>query len=88
MLPQWRGLGVRDVAGKSLHHLHGVDVRVVAPHVGADLSVMERDSRRMRGDLPFVFTNLLTGDGLPAVAEWVERQLSRRSSGSDSVSVA
>ncbi len=51
----------------------------LAPHVGADLSVMERDSQRMRGDHPFIFTNLLTGQGLPQVVEWVERLLSERS---------
>jgi urease accessory protein len=44
----------------------------LAPHVGADLAVMERDSRKMRGDLPFLFTNLLTGKGLDRVVEWVE----------------
>lgn len=45
----------------------------LAPYVGADLTVMERDSRRMRGDLPFVFTNLRSGEGLARVVEWVER---------------
>jgi urease accessory protein len=44
----------------------------LAPHVGADLAVMERDSRKMRGERPFVFTNLLTGRGLDQVIEWVE----------------
>lgn len=43
----------------------------LAPYVGADLSVMERDSKRMRGDGPFVFTNLLTGVGLIDVTQWV-----------------
>lgn len=47
----------------------------LAPHVGADLSVMERDSRRMREERPFVFTNLRSGQGLPLVIEWVERLL-------------
>ncbi|TLY26509.1 MAG: urease accessory protein UreG [Nitrospirae bacterium] len=47
----------------------------LAPHVGADLSVMERDSRRMRGDRLFVFTNLLTGQGLEQVVGWIERLL-------------
>jgi urease accessory protein len=47
----------------------------LAPHVGADLSVMERDSRRMRGDRPFVFTNLRTGDGVDAIVEWIHRDL-------------
>ncbi len=44
----------------------------LAPYVGADLAVMERDSRHMRGDLPFVFTNLQSGEGLARVVEWVE----------------
>ena len=35
----------------------------LAPHVGASLEVMERDTRRMRGERPFVFTNLKTGEG-------------------------
>ncbi len=47
----------------------------LAPHVGADLSTMDRDSRRMRGDKPFIFTNLLSGDGVDRVAEWVEQCL-------------
>ena len=44
----------------------------LAPHVGADLAVMERDSKKMRGDLPFIFTNLLTGKGLDQVVQWIE----------------
>jgi urease accessory protein len=35
---------------------------------------MERDARKMRGDRPFVFTNLKTGAGLPAVIDFVERE--------------
>ncbi len=50
----------------------------LAPHVGADLAIMERDSQKMRKDLPFVFTNLLTGQGLHAVVAWVERLLPQR----------
>lgn len=50
----------------------------LAPYVRADLSVMERDSRRMRGDLPFVFTNLLTGEGLDSVVDWVEQRIPQR----------
>lgn len=46
----------------------------LAPLVGADLQVMERDARAMRGEKPFVFTNLKTGEGLPAVLEFVRRQ--------------
>lgn len=44
----------------------------LAPYVGADLSVMDRDSRRMRGDRPFEFTNLMSGEGLDRVVQWVE----------------
>jgi urease accessory protein len=43
----------------------------LAPHVGADLSVMDRDAKRMRGPRPFVFTNLKTGDGLDAVEAFI-----------------
>src|ERR1700758_1238443 len=43
----------------------------LAPHVGASLEVMERDSRKMRGDRPFVFTNLKTGQGLDTVARFI-----------------
>ncbi|MGQ0694139.1 MAG: urease accessory protein UreG [Nitrospiraceae bacterium] len=50
----------------------------LAPYVRADLSVMDRDSRRMRGELPFVFTNLLTGEGLDRVVDWVEQRLPQR----------
>ena len=47
----------------------------LAPQVGADLSVMDRDSKRMRGNLPFLFTNLKTGQGLDQVVAWVEQFL-------------
>lgn len=43
----------------------------LAPHVGANLQVMERDAARMRGNRPFLFTNLRDGTGLPAVLAWV-----------------
>ncbi len=43
----------------------------LAPHVGASLEVMERDARRMRGDRPFVFTNLKSGEGLPRIVDFV-----------------
>lgn len=39
----------------------------LAPLVGASLEVMDRDARRMRGERPFLFTNLKAGDGLAAV---------------------
>ena len=40
--------------------------------VGASLDVMERDARRMRGERPFVFTNLKTGQGLAVVIAFIE----------------
>jgi urease accessory protein len=47
----------------------------LAPHVGADLTVMARDARRMRGDRPFVFTDLRAGIGLGEVVAWIRRDL-------------
>jgi urease accessory protein len=47
----------------------------LAPYVGASLEVMERDSKKMRGERPFFFTNLRGGEGLDRVAEWVETKL-------------
>jgi urease accessory protein len=46
----------------------------LAPMVGASLEVMERDTRKMRGERPFVFTNLKTGQGLATIVEFIERQ--------------
>jgi urease accessory protein len=47
----------------------------LAPYVGASLEVMERDSRRVRGNRPFLFTNLRDGVGLEDVAAWVEQRM-------------
>ena len=47
----------------------------LAPHVGASLEVMARDSKLMRRDRPFVFTNLKAGTGLPDVVSWIQREL-------------
>ncbi|WP_129782145.1 urease accessory protein UreG [Peristeroidobacter soli] len=46
----------------------------LAPHVGASLEVMDRDARRMRGERPFVFTNLKTAEGLDRVIAFIERE--------------
>jgi urease accessory protein len=46
----------------------------LAPHVGASLAVMERDTRRMRGVRPFVFTNVRSGDGVDAVLDFIEEK--------------
>jgi urease accessory protein len=45
----------------------------LAPYVGADLAVMDRDSRKMRGTKPFIFTNMREGKGLKEAIEWIER---------------
>jgi urease accessory protein len=45
----------------------------LAPMVGASLEVMERDSRKMRGERPFVFTNLKTGQGLDTIVRFIQR---------------
>jgi len=47
----------------------------LAPYVGADLEIMARDSKTMRGDRPFIFTNLKTGAGVPDVIAWIRREL-------------
>ena len=46
----------------------------LAPLVGADLSVMDRDSRKMRGDRPFLFCDLKTEKGLGEVIQWLEAE--------------
>jgi len=47
----------------------------LAPYVGADLAVMERDAKRMRGGRPFVFTNLREGVGVEPIISWIRRDL-------------
>ncbi len=46
----------------------------LAPMVGADLAVMDRDARKMRGDRPFVFTNLKDGSGVADVIGFIAKQ--------------
>ncbi len=52
----------------------------LAPFVGASLEVMDRDSRKMRGTKPFVFTNLKTTEGIEAVLTFIDRQTNLRPS--------
>jgi urease accessory protein len=46
----------------------------LAPYVGASLEVMERDTIKMRGEKPFAFTNLKTGEGVEIILSFIERQ--------------
>ena len=50
----------------------------LAPLVGADLSVMERDAAALRGEAPTLFASVLHGDGMEAILEWVERAVGSR----------
>jgi urease accessory protein len=47
----------------------------LAPHVGASLDVMARDSALMRGDKPFLFTNCRTGEGIAALVDTIRREM-------------
>ncbi|MEP6960599.1 MAG: urease accessory protein UreG [Acidobacteriota bacterium] len=67
-IPRKGGPGIRR---SGLLVINKIDL---APHVGASLDVMDRDSRRMRGALPFIFTNLKTGEGLAQVVDWLNDQ--------------
>lgn len=46
----------------------------IAPYVGADLSVMDRDAKKMRGDKPFIFSNLKDGVGVAEIVRFIETQ--------------
>src|SRR5215472_8138859 len=47
----------------------------LAPYVGASLEVMDRDARKMRGDRPFLFTNLKEGSGVEELTVWVRQKM-------------
>ena len=63
------GKGGPGITRSDLLVINKIDL---APLVGADLAVMERDSRRMRADRPFVFTNIRAGIGVEDVVRFVE----------------
>jgi urease accessory protein len=50
----------------------------LAPHVGADLDVMRRDSKRMRGERPFLLLSLRHGSHVEELVQWVSQQLASR----------
>lgn len=50
----------------------------LAQYVGADVDVMHRDATRARGERPFVFANLLSGEGLSEIMVWIEAKLGIR----------
>jgi urease accessory protein len=68
-IPRKRGPGVTN---SDLLVINKVDL---AQYVRADLAVMERDARDVRGERPFVLTNCFTGDGLAEVTEHIERAI-------------
>ena len=45
----------------------------LAPYVGADLGVMDRDSKKMRGNKPFIFTNIRAKEGVDRIIEWIKK---------------
>ncbi|MFM2443200.1 MAG: urease accessory protein UreG, partial [Pseudomonadota bacterium] len=45
-----------------------------APYVGASLAVMDADTKRMRGERPYVFTNMKTGEGLQTIMNFIARR--------------
>ncbi|NBI31129.1 urease accessory protein UreG [Chengkuizengella marina] len=47
----------------------------LAPHVGASLEVMDQDTKKMRGNRPFIFSNLLREEGVDEIVQWIEQQL-------------
>src|ERR687889_204246 len=67
--PRKRGLGIESC---DLLVINKIDI---APHVGADLGVMERDAKDVRGIKPYVFVNCKTGQGVKEVTEHIIRDV-------------
>lgn len=55
----------------------------LAQYVGADLKVMERDTIKQRGDKPYIFTNLKSGEGVDALVTWVSRKIDSLKAGGE-----
>jgi urease accessory protein len=67
--PRKRGLGIETC---DLLVINKIDL---APHVGADLAIMERDAKAVRGDKPYVLVNCKTGQGIAQVTEHIIRDI-------------
>jgi urease accessory protein len=67
--PRKRGLGIETC---DLLVINKIDL---APHVGADLAIMERDAKEVRGDKPYVLVNSITGQGIEQVTEHIIRDI-------------
>jgi urease accessory protein len=67
--PRKRGLGIENC---DLLVINKIDI---APHVGADLSIMERDAKVVRGNKPYVFVNSKSGQGIKEVTEHIIRDV-------------
>ena len=67
--PRKRGLGIETC---DLLVINKIDL---APHVGADLAIMERDAKGVRGDKPYVLVNCKTGQGIEQVTEHIIRDI-------------
>lgn len=68
-IPRKRGLGV---IRSDLLVINKTDL---APLVGASLEVMEHDSKEVRGNRPFIFTNLMTNAGVEEIINWIKREV-------------
>ncbi len=67
--PRKRGLGIETC---DLLVINKIDL---APHVGADLAIMERDAKEVRGDKPYILVNCKTGQGIEQVTEHIIRDI-------------
>ena len=67
--PRKRGLGIENC---DLLVINKIDI---APYVGADLGVMEKDAKAIRGNKPYVFVNCKTGQGIKEVTEHIIRDV-------------
>jgi len=66
-IPRKRGPGITT---SDLLVINKIDL---APYVGADLGVMDRDTKKQRGDRPYLFTNLKSGQGVDEIVKWIQK---------------